>query len=293
MSKREKFYLALSVLAVGLFGILFGRWLALRQINAPITLKIAFDGGYTFDFERSDAVNVDALTKANYPMKVRVLTTSGMSDIDMTGYKLSLLPDGSAPSRSKPALPPDDPTQVGCTVETDVMKKNNRLFIPNLADVATRMGTTIKSNRDIAATVELTGGGELSVDELGGCVQFYDQMNQPINALPKRSMASGIGGIVFEWPHIAWQKVVLQQTPLGGGTPILTDITPNASNVIILRVSSFAAPTTTAPAPHLITHFKDHFDDVFTAINESKRISLWWLGTYLTSPGIDCPGGGI
>jgi len=295
MTSREAAKWTFGLAIAVIIGVIAGRLIFFKAlvVPPPITLQVVFDGGYTFDFTGSDAVNVHALTKASYPMKVKLMTTTGTPEIDVTGYTLAILPDGTAPARSKPGLPPSDPTQVGCDGTNDQIKVNNRLFIPDLADIASRMGTTIKSALDRAATFELTGGGALSVRRVGGCVEYRDVKNDPISALPKRSMASGIGGIMFEWPHVASQKIVLQRTPLGGGPPLLTDVTPDASNLILIRASSFGLSSNTAGAPHLIAHFKDHFDDAFTTIDETKRISLFWLGTYLVSPGIDCPPGGF
>lgn len=291
MPQREKVVWAVSLVVVALLGAFVGRYLAQHAPPPPVSLRIGFDGGYVFDFDQPDAVNVAALRKANYPMKLRVVSPKGIPDIDLTGYTASLLPDGSAPSRVQPILPPSDPTQINCDKANDVANMNNRFFIPDLKDVASRMGTALKANPDVAATFELTGGGAISVSQLGGCVQYRDAEDHDIADLPSRAMVSGIGGVAFDWQHIAQNKVVLQ-LKAADGTTKSTDIVPGADQQIVLRVSAFEAAQTLDNNPHKIAHFKDHFDDAFGTIAANKRISLWWLGTYIDSPGIDCPTGG-
>src|SRR5262245_31863988 len=93
----------------------FAAFLAVYLLTPkPLTLQIYFDGGYTFDFTRGDAVNVYEMKKAGYPMKAELMSNTGSPTIDVTGYTLRILPDGSAPARKKPDLPPDTPSQTGC-----------------------------------------------------------------------------------------------------------------------------------------------------------------------------------
>ncbi|HZP48960.1 MAG TPA: hypothetical protein VFB07_10515 [Vicinamibacterales bacterium] len=298
MTQRGKIIFVAVIVLVGVAGTLLGFRLRDRVLPPPIRLEVDFDGGYVFDLDNDpNAVDVYALTKAHYPMKVYVGPTGSM--IDLEGYALAFLPDGAAPSSSKPAIPPDDETRVNCNTDpndpmNDIKNSNNRLFIPNLVDVGKRMGTTVKNPLDVAASLQLTGGGRLYVDVLAGCVEYRDPEGHQIPGSQPRSMASGISGIVFEWPHAAWNKIVLQRTPLKGGTPLLTDVAPDKNGEIRLMISSFQLPTgVPPPLPYRIEHFKEHFDDAFGTVDEKKRISLWFLRNYLTSPGIDCPGGGV
>lgn len=290
MTRREALLIGVPLVLGLAFGALVSRLLIRSKIQGPIKLQVLFDGGYLFDLSGKTAVNVDALKGANYPMKVRVLTTSGSPEFEVLNGTLKILPDGAAASAVKPVLPPYQNTQTGCNAN-DQFNPNNELFIPNLSDVANEMGTTIKSSLDPRATFALTGGGEISVRQVGGCVQFRGDASGAYLG-EKRSMASGLGGIMYEWRNIAFSYVRLQVEPFNGGNAMIKDITPNGNNVIVLRVSSFENPPSSYPTPpYRIDHFKAHFDDAFDTINGDKRISLWWLGPYLTSPGIDCPPG--
>ncbi len=294
MTRRETSISALLIIIVGLAGAILGRWHALKPLTGPITLRIVFDGGYLWDFDQSNSVVVGALTKAKYKMLVRNYTTAGLPDIALDGYSLQILPDGGPSSPLKPTVPKLDSSQTGCNPDVDNLRKDNRLFIPDLRDAAAQMGTTLKPKQDFAATIVLTGGGEVHVDDLGGCVDYRDVNGVPINGWKERSMASGVEGIRFEWPNVASTKVTLKWTSNDGSTSKTADLTPDASNLIILRVSSFdPVPPSYPPPPYKIAHFKDHFGDAFQPYANNKEIALWWRGAYRTSPGIDCPGGGI
>jgi hypothetical protein len=258
---------------------------------AKFDLQVYFDGGYYFDFSKTDSVDVYALRKANFPMKLQVMTTPGSVPLDLTGFALSLLPDGTPPKPVKPGVPPYDERQTGCG-DSDQNNPNNRLFLPSLAEVAARTGAKIKSRLDAATAFHLTGGGAVTIRQLGGCVEFRDAQNTPWG--PKRSMVSGIGGMLYEWPKVSGSSLTLDWQPLpgtsGSGASMLAR--PDASGIIQLRISTFPAEDPPPPpAPFEITHFKDHFADAFENL-DLKKFSLYWLGQYLTSPGIDCPFGG-
>jgi hypothetical protein len=258
---------------------------------AKFDLQVYFDGGYMFDFSQADTVDVYALRKANFPMKVQVMTTQGSTPMDMTGFALSLLPDGASPKPAKPDLPPLDANQTGCK-DSDQKNPNNLLFMPSLTEVATHEHAKIKSPIDAATVLHLTGGGAITFQQLGGCVQFQDAQGKEWK--PKRSMVSGIGGVLYEWPSVSGTSLSLQWKPLpgttGSGSSLLA--MPDPSGIVQIRVSTFP-PSDPPPGqpPFEITHFKDHFADAFDNL-DLKKFKLIWLGTYLDSPGIDCPFGG-
>jgi hypothetical protein len=255
-----------------------------------LTIQVYFDGGYLFDLSRSDAFDVYSLNEANYPMLMQVGASDGSPQLKLAGSTVTLRLDTKDPTPLKPGIPPYDRKQTGCT-SGDSLARNNLLFIPNLAEAATGMGTKVKAVASVTryAGLHLTGGGELSVIALGGCVEYRDPGNNPVGA--KRSMASGIQGLMYEWRDTGASTLTIVQTDAGGKeTP--TEATPNANGLVVLYVSSFMKGIKN-DEPHRIDHFKDHFDGVFDTIDEKKRISLWWLGSYLVSPGIDCPPGSI
>jgi len=260
-------------------------------------LQVYFDGGYMFDFSQADTVDVYALRKANLPMKVQVMTTPGSVPLDLTGYALSLLPDGAPPKPAKPDVPPLDPNQTGCN-DSDKMNPNNRLFLPNLIDVATHEGAKIKRPIDAATVFHLTGGGAVSIRQLGGCVEFRDGKDQPWvkeQRRSQRSMVSGIGGMLYKWTSVSGTSLTLKWQPLPGTTASGASMLarPDSSGIVQLRISTFPSEEPPpAPAPFAIQHFKDHFGDAWENIDLTK-FNLWWLGPYLDSPGIDCPFGGF
>jgi hypothetical protein len=306
MTQRAKIIVALLLLNLLVIDYLVGKQVA-RSLFTSITLRIKFDGGFAFDhlapLDTSDAVEVLALK--NVPMKLRPAGSAQEYVID--GYKVSILPDGIPPGRrSRPVVPPARSGQVDCTTDAQgdwndnktPASRNNQLFIPDLADAAARMGTSLKDQLEPAAQIELTGGGTVSVNKLGGCVEYRDKSGSSISNT-KHSMASGVEGILFEWPNVARRKVVLDWTPITGGwvpgpKPPLsqTELTPDANGEIVLNVYAYDPSSKVDPTQHPIGHFKDHFDDAFTSPpTDEKRISLWWLASYVNSPGIDCPSG--
>ena len=207
----------------------------------------------------------------------------------LDGFTVTLRPDGAVPRATKPRVPPLDAQATGCAdMDRKLPNKNNRLFIPNLDEAAVAMGTVVRKDAAMSATIRLTGG-ELSVDDLGGCVEYRRPDGTAVQ--PKHSMASGIEGILYEWRGLPATSVMLVRTD-AAGVEKADALRPNANGLIVLRVSSFAASAMSRLAPYAIAHFKAHFDGAFKTIDERRRVSLWWLETYKTSPGIDCPPGG-
>jgi len=278
---------ALLWIAVGAF-VLVGGAVDTRTAAPTLTLQIYFDGGYYFDLSQPDTVAVHALKSANLPMIARIVT-DGSRYLPPGGFTVTLRPDGAVPRATKPRVPPLDAQATGCAdMDRKLPNKNNRLFIPNLDEAAVAMGTVVRKDAAMSATIRLTGG-ELSVDDLGGCVEYRRPDGTAVQ--PKHSMASGIEGILYEWRGLPATSVMLVRTD-AAGVEKADALRPNANGLIVLRVSSFAASAMSRLAPYAIAHFKAHFDGAFKTIDERRRVSLWWLETYKTSPGIDCPPGG-
>jgi hypothetical protein len=280
-----------ALIVAAVVGFVIGSKHGPVPLLAKFDLQVYFDGGYMFDFSQADKVDVYALGKAGLPMKVQVRSTQGSPPMDMTGFALSLLPDGAPPKPAKPDIPPLDPTQTGCK-DGDQSNSNNRLFLPSLTEVATHEHAKLKSPIDAATVFHLTGGGAVTLRQLGGCVRFEDASGKEWG--PQRSMVSGIGGVLYEWPSVSGTSLTLQWQPLpgtnGSGSSMLA--IPDASGIVQLRISTF--PDHIPPPPpdgSEIVHFKDHFADAFDNLDLTK-FKLIWRGTYLDSPGIDCPGGG-
>jgi hypothetical protein len=268
-----------------------------RVNQAKIDLSIGFDGGYIYNLNGDKFVEVKTLKKGLHPMRIRIL--EGTSDLGISEFRLmdatlELLPDGAAPQRAMPKLPPLDLAQTDCDPKRDQKSPNNLLFLPNLGVVAGEMGTTLKrggsgskKEPDSAGGIVLTGGGELKIREVGGCVEFR-RPNGTVFGKP-RSMASGVDGVRYEWPTNG-QSLTLRITSDGGKVTNIV-VVPSSNNRIRLGVGSFDAPPALAPAPYKLAHFTS-FDDAFSAVDETKRLSLFWTQSYSKSPGIDCPSGG-
>jgi hypothetical protein len=270
--------------------------------NGTIKLMVFFDGGYVVDFGKDKVVDVNAINSTDYPMKANVITNPAPTVVDLTTYEVDFLPNGSAPTPAKPLMPPYDATQTGCT-PADITLPNNRLFIPNLTEIAQIMKTEVEIKPK--TTLHLTGGGEVSVRRVGGCVEFRDGNDIALPNVPIRSMVSGRAGLLYEWRDIPATKIVLRRQPLGGGQAITTDLIPNRHGLIVVWMSHKEIPrnrqavlfdtdikiAATAYVPHDIK-FGHHFDKAFKTYNDPK-FRLWWLGGYDASPGIDCPTGGV
>jgi hypothetical protein len=293
-----------AVAGFGLLGTSLQGQKPAPKADATFTLMVFFDGGYAVDFDKNTVIDVHAINSAAYPMKANVMTNAATTVIDLTTFEAALLPDGTAPTPAKPKMPPYNPGQTGCKF-ADITLPNNRFFIPSLTQIAGIMSTSLAVAPK--STLHLTGGGEVSVRRVGGCVEFRDGYDVAIPDIPIRSMVSGRAGLLYEWRDIPARKLVLQKKPLGGGLTTTTDIMPNGDGLIVLWMSHQEIPRERRGIltdgdmkiayeddlckPHDLK-FGDHFSKAFGSYDD-RKFRLWWLGCYDTSPGIDCPTGGI
>src|SRR5688572_20645986 len=64
--------------------------------GASYTLEVQFDGGYLFDFRKSDGIPVHSLKAAPHPMDVQVVVgDSTEKRIRLKGYSLTYRPEGA------------------------------------------------------------------------------------------------------------------------------------------------------------------------------------------------------
>src|SRR6266568_923124 len=259
-----------------------------------ITIRVAFDGGYLYDFggSKEQLVYVDQAS-IGHPMLYEI-QGAGQQPARLEGV-VALYPDNSVPKPAMPLIPPRG-KEGGCDPSDDA---NQRRFIPDLDWVAGQLGGRLKTRdeRQPVATVKLTGGGELKIEDLSGCVEFR-QNGQSIPGT--RSLPSGIGGIVYEWSVDAQMVALVRETPKGP-EPI-AEGRPDQYGRNLIRISTFEDTPTPNLKPHAIDHFIQHFGGVFEDVSRSP-VSLWWLGSYSLdgarrnkfgdsrSPGIDCPPG--
>jgi hypothetical protein len=255
-----------------------------RADRKTFTLQILFDGGYVFDFSAQDRVDV-LNPLATYAMKVftNAEKTDVVADVK-PGDVVTFVPDVS-PAAKKPDMPKNG-GQDDCQKDADEADVKNRRFIPDLKAIAKRLDTTITVPADIGR-ITLQGGGSLAPFELGGCVLYGDP--DP-GHWKKRSMASGVNGIKYQWDDVQGQKLYLK---VNGNS---TTIYPDAGGRILLFVGSGERHATdTSAQEHDIDEFWRHFGSLFG--QSTKKFRLRWLRSYLTdaarSPGIDCPPGAI
>jgi hypothetical protein len=258
----------------------------------PLTLRITIDGGYFFDLEdkRIDVVNAGS-NHQNY-LKVFDDSKSRQELVEVKdGQTLRVTLDGKPPADIKPGFPSNNGATDGCVETEDQKHVNSSRFIPDLSALAERMGTHA-SPPETAGRMSLTGGGEVRVRELGGCVEFRDPKVQA-GKWVRRSMASGREGIVYEWSGIAATEIALV---LSGGASATVPLKPDANGLIVLHAKSEAySLIDSSRGEHEIKHFWDHFEGAFGPVSGPKRILLWWKKAYIfdanKSPGIDCPPG--
>jgi hypothetical protein len=301
MSRRLAALAAIGVVTAG--GTLgLNAWTA----QSGYDVEVLFDGGYVYNLGALKFVEVKTLSHGHHPMRVRIdagtIEEGGLNEFRLNNAKLELRPNGNAPAEVKPKLPPTRAEQTGCKASDNASEdsRNNRLFLPNLRTAADKMEGKLKRGRSPEkpskeGSIILTGGGEIRINELGGCVEY--RTADGVTG-PQHSMASGIGGIVYRWSVADASYLTLRITDTKQKM-IDLKITPGNSRmflsgkkVIRLLVGSFET-VHAAEAPHEIGHFRTAFDDAFENVNEAKRVSLWWLGAYASqrSPGIDCPSG--
>ena len=284
-----------TVVSVGVMataGVAIVATLSARRAQAAFDLEVVFDGGYIYNLAGDKLVEVKTLAKGAHPMRVRIEKGSpdvGINEFRLSGATLDLWPDGTAPTRVMPKLPPNNPGQTGCDSAVDQKNPNNLLFLPNLKEAADGMGTRMKRNPKPAraGSVILTGGGEIAIREVAGCVEYRGPDDTTVYGT-KRSMASGIEGVVYRWRVPAARTLTLRIAP-DMGSPLTVVVTPDGGS-IRLHVGSFEAATMRT-GPYKIAHFTS-FDDAFESIAANKRLNLWWVAGYQKSPGIDCPSGG-
>ena len=272
-----------------------------RSEQNAIDFEIFFDGGYIYhlgtDANKDKFIDVKTLAAVpdppQHPLRVKLVTgkwpLSGIDEIKLDDADVQFWPNGTAPTMVKPGLPPNKP-RPGCDPsDSSAANVNNLYFLPDLKEAATGMGTSLKRNPapKRGASVRLTGGGDLSIREVAGCVQYKKHDGTPYG--DKRSMASGLGGVAYKWRVAAAQNITVRISPPNNGTPFNVAVTP-VGNRVELRVGSFEPNHPMPAAPYVLSHFRS-FDGAFTAIGQDRRISLWWLTAYQKSPGIDCPSG--
>jgi hypothetical protein len=253
--------------------------------GAGYTLRVAFDGGYVFDFGQPQSIDVFALKDASLPLKAEIERTK-IPRIDLQGAVLTFEPEGKAPAPMKPGIPPKGDRPTTCDRDADTRQPNNMYFIPSLPDVAARMKTTIKPSAERYGSIHLTGGGAVSVATLGGCVEYRDGAQ-----IEQRSIASGIRGIVYQWPHVPGTFLQLRIQPTAGGPATLYKTSPDQDGNITLHVTSFLPPPSDGGHVHDLADFWKHFGPIFNSTATPGRFSLSWARAYDRSPGIDCPPG--
>ena len=259
-----------------------------RSAQAAIDLEITFDGGYVYNTGAKEFVEVKTLQKGGHPMRVQLdrgrWSPGGISDLRLKDATVELWPDGKPPAKSRPALPPYT-AKPGCD-QSDRKTPNNLFFLPNLAEPAKLMETRLRRGPapTRTASIMLTGGGELRIRQVGGCIEYRNASGVPGEP---RSMASGVGGVVYTWQMPA-KTLTLHITP-DGGTPLDIVVSPVAGR-IELRVGTLWKAHPLGKAPYRIAEFSS-FDDVFGNIDEPKRVTMWWRFGFEVSPGIDCPSG--
>ena len=287
--RRRQGRWAAGTIAVAVLALAGGSVSYTRQ---AIDLKVVFDGGYIYHTGSGRLVEVKTLQKRGHPLRIKLeagtWSLGGISEFRLSNAKLEIWPDGTAPTEVKPTLPPHT-AQPGCNMAADRKNPNNLYFLPNLAEAAKGMGTAMRRNPapQRGSNVILTGGGALSIRSVAGCVEYRTANGAPYG--DKRSMASGQGGVVYDWRVPSARTITLRITP-DGGTPFNVVVTP-AGGKIDLRVGDLEMVRPMPKPPYKIAHF-DAFDDAFAMIDEKKRVSLFWLSSYEDSPGIDCPSGG-
>jgi hypothetical protein len=301
MSRRLGVLSAIGVLSAGA-----ALGLAARSVQSGYDVEVWFDGGYVYNLGADKFVEVKTLSHGHHPMRVRIeagmVEEGGLNEFRLNNATLELRPNGRAAGKVKPKLPPLRKEQTECkdTDNESSYSRNNLLFLPDLRIAADKMEGKLKrgvktETPSKEGSIILTGGGEIQIAELGGCVE-YRTADGTIG--PRHSMASGVGGIVYKWPVEDASYLTLRITD---SNKKAVDLKVTAGNsrvfmpgkkVIRLLVGSF---DTAHPkeAPYEIDHFRS-FDDAFENVKEAKRVSLWWIGAHTNkrSPGIDCPSGG-
>ncbi len=263
-----------------------------RSEQNPIDFELVFDGGYVYNLGAASFVEVKTLERGNHPLRIKLergqWSLGGISDFRLHDADLEFWPDGAAPSQVKPGLPPNN-ARTDCDSALDRMNPNNLYFLPNLAEVANGMGTNMRRRPAPrrGSSLKLTGGGDLSIRSVSGCVE-YRKPNNVDRYGNRRSMASGQGGVAYNWRLPSARNITLRV--VSGGTTFNVVVTP-VGNRIQLRIGDLATPGPMSGTAHKIDHFRS-FDDAFSTIDEARRLSLWWVFGYEDSPGIDCPSGG-
>ena len=228
--------------------------LKVRSEQASIDFRIVFDGGYVYNLGAERFIEIKSLDKGGHPLRIKLdrgqWSLGGIDEFKVHDADVGFWPDGNAPADMKPTLPPST-RQTGCDPDVDRKNPNNLFFLPDLGEPAKGMGTTMRRRPSPkrAASVFLKGGGTVSIRSVSGCVEYRKPNGEAYGE--KRSMASGLGGVLYDW-RVQATSITLRIA--SGGTTFNVVVKPDG-NRIQLRIGDHETPPPMGMGPYKLKHF--------------------------------------